>query len=181
MSGSPDTDPFAILEDFAARVTSSPAGSSASDDSGESWMGIGVRAAGQQLAVPLADVRELIGVPHWTRVPGTRAWLLGLASVGGRLVSVVDLGAFLKLDHRTEEPGRQVVLLRNDAAPMALLVDQVVGLKRFSRPALESDVTDAPDWLSPYLAGIWRDGGEAWGMLDVEALRASPQFLQVAR
>ena len=181
MSAIPDADPLEILEDFAARVTSSTAGLSASDEGGESWMGIGVRAAGQQLAVPLADVRELLGVPRWTQVPGTRPWLLGLASVGGRLVSLVDLGAFLQVGHSTDEPGRQVVLLRGDAAPMALLVDQVVGLKRFSRPALERDVADAPDWLSPYLAGIWRDAGEDWGMLDVEALRASPQFLQVAR
>ncbi len=181
MSESLESDPIEILEDFAARVTSSTAAVTAATEKGDTWMGVGVRAAGEQLAVPLTDVRELLGVPRCTRVPGTRSWLLGLASVGGRLVSVVDLGAFLEVDHRTDKPGRQVLLLHGDSAPIALLVDEVVGLKRFSQLVPEHDAADAPDWLSPYLAGIWRDAGEAWGMLDVGALRASPRFLQVAR
>ncbi len=181
MSGRLESDPIEILEDLAARVTSSTAELSASAESGDTWMGIGVRAAGAQLAVPLADVRELLGVPRCTRVPGTCSWLLGLASVGGRLVSVVDLGAFLQVDRRTDKPGRQVLMLHGDSAPTALLVDEVLGLKRFSQRALDHAATDAPDWLSPYLAGIWRDAGEAWGVLDVGALRASPRFLQVAR
>ncbi len=181
MSGSPEQDPVAILEDFAARVTSSTTDLSTSGEPGENWVGVGVRAAGEPLVVPLAEVRELQAVPRCTRVPGTQDWLVGLARVGGRVVSVVDLGVLLRGRPGAYDPGSQVVLLRNDTAPMALLVDEVVGLKRFPQSTLEQNVSDVPDWLTPYLSGVWRDRDTAWGMLDVAALQASPRFHQVLR
>ncbi len=181
MFKSPEQDPVAILEDFAARVTSNTADLSASGEPGASWVGVGVRAAGELLVVPLDKVRELQAVPRCTRVPGTQDWLVGLAWIGGRLVSVVDLGALLQGQRGPQEPGRQVVLLRSDAAPTALLVDEVAGLKRFPQSMLERNVSGVPDWLSPYLEGIWRDAETAWGMLDVAALLANPRFRQVLR
>ena len=64
---------------------------------------------------------------------------------------------------------------------MALRVDQVVGLQRLRDAELERDASGAPEWLAPYLTGVWRDATGSWGVLDVGALQESPRFLQVLR
>ena len=181
MAASPESDPVAILEDYAARVTSSTFDPSSTDAPGDNWLGVGVRAAGEQLILPLTGVSEIQGMPPTTRLPGTQPWLLGLAHVRGRMVSVVDLGELLQAAGRTGSPGKQVVLLRGESAPMALRVDQVVGLQRIRDAELERDASGAPEWLAPYLSGVRRDATGTWGVLDVGALQESPRLLQVLR
>ena len=181
MSGSPEPDPVAILEDYAARVTSSAFAPSSTDEPGDNWLGVGVRAAGEQLILPLTGVSEIQGMPPTTRLPGTQPWLLGLAHVRGRMVSVVDLSVLLQGADQTGSPGKQVVLLRGESAPTALRVDQVVGLQRIRDADLERDASGVPDWLAPYLTGVWRDATSTWGVLDLGALQGSPRFRQVVR
>jgi purine-binding chemotaxis protein CheW len=50
------------------------------------------RAAGSWFGCPLADVREVLPLSAFARLPGAPPHVLGLLNVRGRLVTVMDLG-----------------------------------------------------------------------------------------
>jgi len=103
----------------------------------------------------VCDIRpaELI-----TPVPRTPAWVAGVVSVRGRIISVIDLGRYLGLPApQTPEAPREHYLLVVETAAMelALLVDEVLAVK--SVP--ESQIQDAGDVMTlnigpDYVRGI---------------------------
>ncbi len=180
MSTSAEADPMAILAEFARRAMSGADDVPAFEGAAQTAMGVGVRAASRLIIIPLSEVHALVELRHCTRIPGTQPWLRGLAHAGGRLVSVVDLGAFLSQSGPSDKLGSWLVCLLGDAAPVGLLVDEVIGLKRFPDDAVMQGSPDDDDALSSFSAGIWRDEDQAWCVLDVQTLLASSRFLQVA-
>jgi chemotaxis signal transduction protein len=81
----------------------------------------------QKLGVPAAELREIVPAPPVARLPALPPWLLGLAQIRGELISVVDTG---RLFHSTEQTGpRFVAVIETSRGPVALAVDQVVGLR----------------------------------------------------
>ena len=49
------------------------------------------RSAGQQVAIPLEETREIIAVKSLTRLPGAPAWVAGLLNLRGSVLTVIDL------------------------------------------------------------------------------------------
>lgn len=48
------------------------------------------------MIAPLEEVKEILNYPDGvTRVPGTQAWLLGMANIRGNLLPLIDLQQFL--------------------------------------------------------------------------------------
>ena len=52
-------------------------------------------------------VYESLPIPRITRVPGTKNFILGLANVRGNLMTVIDLGCYLRANGRTIAPAAQ--------------------------------------------------------------------------
>ena len=57
------------------------------------WSGIAFEMMGQYFVAPL--VSEVIYPPKYTLVPNTQSWVLGLANIRGRLLSVSDLTQYV--------------------------------------------------------------------------------------
>jgi purine-binding chemotaxis protein CheW len=78
-------------------------------------------------AVGLAQVAEVGKVPPLTRVPGSPAWLAGVANWRGRILPVVDLRSLLGADVAGFGPSARLVALTSDAATVGVVVDAVDG------------------------------------------------------
>jgi purine-binding chemotaxis protein CheW len=89
---------------------------------------LAVSVGGAQFGLPVERVTGVIRVPSITRLPFPPPDILGVASVRGTLVPVLDLGA--RLLRRPASRHGRVVLVEEPSAgqPMGLLVDSVVGL-----------------------------------------------------
>ena len=123
----------------------------------------------------LGDTSEVLPLPELTPVPLTRTWMLGLANVRGRLVSVVDFSAFLGEPATVITPqARLVVLAERFGSHAGLLVARVLGLR--SIEALQK----REDWAAgEWLGGLYRQtGGADLRELDLGALASSERFLQ---
>lgn len=143
--------------------------------------------------VRLGDTGEVLPVPTFVSVPMTRSWFMGIANVRGALYGVIDFAAFLT-GRPSMRAGVQVVgnssrlvLLGSRFAEIraGLLVDRVLGLRNLSdfKPASErvSTVeTDAGESSHRWSDREWVDGdGTRWRELDLAALTADPEFMQV--
>ena len=127
------------------------------------------------------DVKEVLSVPEFmTRVPGAKSWLRGIANVRGQLITVVDLKAFLgggmsMLDRRS-----RVLVAASRDVPTGLLVDEVLGFRRFSASDYRRDAITPMIRCEGYVEGSYRRGAEAWPFFRLPKLLADEQFLSAA-
>ena len=127
--------------------------------------------------IDLTDTGEVLPVPTLTRVPLTRRWLRGIANVRGVLHGVIDFAAFHG-DPLTPLTGRsRLILLPNQrGAGTALLFAQTSGLRRMEEFDADHGSRPTHPWVSEALRDMW---DRQWLKLDVNALAAAPEFLDV--
>jgi twitching motility protein PilI len=64
-------------------------------------------------------------------VPGVKRWLLGIANLRGKVISVTDLRDFLTGRPTMQLPGSQIVIVRAGEWDYGLLVDEIIGMRHF--------------------------------------------------
>lgn len=130
--------------------------------------------AGHACVLDLAWVREILTVPHVTRVPGAPAALRGLAAVHGQVVPVVDvavrLGAPPARLHRTSVLLLVEALTGDARAPCALLVDAVHDLLTVPAEAIEARRETGPLADADAVSGFVAFGRRHLLVLDLETL-----------
>jgi twitching motility protein PilI len=138
------------------------------------------RIGDDQLTCSVDKVHEFLPLPAFTRVPGTKPWILGLANIRGDLVAIIDLAWFLKGEQSDVTMRSRVLIASLRGRPVGLLVDEVFGHRNF----VDSDTTDSkqPEGspLRDYVHRQLRSGQESWGEFDLDALFNSANFLNGA-
>lgn len=145
---------------------------------------LGVQIAGQNWLVDMLDISGVLPLPPPTPVPLTKPWFLGVVNVRGVLYGVTDMAAYQQKGKATSAfatsggsgwasgtaASRILLVTERHAFNAALLVDRVLGLR------------NARAWAQDEVRGQiqYRDErGNVWHKLDVAALLAQPDFLQV--
>jgi purine-binding chemotaxis protein CheW len=116
------------------------------------------QVGGETYGIDILDVREIIKLAEITEVPRTPPFLLGIISVRGAIIPVIDLR--LRLQLPAPPPGRQartLVVMRNNQR-FGFLVDAVGGVVRFSQAEIEPAPTTLVSQDVSYLSGIARQG-----------------------
>ncbi len=155
---------LALLEERAralARVP--PAGPEASEILEVARFTLG----GERYALETRYVTRVLRLAHFTPVPGSPGFLAGLVNLGGEVLALVDLHAFLGVaGPGLTDLARAVVLGRDrdEFGIMADSVEEVVTIRSV-------DVLEAPGTIGgggrPFLRGVTADG---WVLLDGGAL-----------
>ena len=87
------------------------------------------RIAGRRFALDAGRVSEVVRRPVVTRVPHAPASLRGVASLRGRVLPVVSLGSLLGVEDADGlAAGGERLIVLGDGEPLALAVDEVLGL-----------------------------------------------------
>ena len=169
--------PFELLAELERRgraVTASSAPDAA--QSGE-WVGVALRMAGELYLVAREEAREVLGVPSpLTRIPGAKGWILGLANVRGQLLPIIDLRAFLGSGPTPSSRNTRVIVVNHRDIPAGLVVDEVLGFRRFADAEFTADVPSTIVRCERYIAGSFRRGEEQWPVIGLRSLLEDPQF-----
>ena len=173
-------DPIAVLADMEDRARQSAVGLPRVEEIQEIWQGIGFAVAGFKLAVAVQDLREMGAYPALTPVPGTKSWVNGVANVRGGLLTIIDLGGFLRGPATPITTSSRLLVVRDEHLSVGLLVDEVLGMRHFRQGSCTEDPAGTPSWVAGYLRGTCRLGDELWGVFDIGALLGRAEFLQVA-
>ena len=89
--------------------------------------------------VDLARIKEILSLPPITLVPRAPASIVGVCSVRGLLVSVMDLRIRLRLEARARTRRARILLVTTDSGEVVgLLVDEVRHVVRLSEDELWS-------------------------------------------
>jgi twitching motility protein PilI len=165
------------MEERAARVASQHGEAPASRD----WVGIGFRLDDAHFLAPRDDVREIVACPSsLARVPGAKSWIAGLISIRGQLLTVIDLKGYLGGGATRLSRDSRILVINHRELGAGLLVDEVLGFRRFPEAAR----IDAPDETTlrcgRYLAGAFAQADTAWPVFSFAALSESSSFLRAA-
>jgi twitching motility protein PilI len=173
--------PFELLKELEKRSRGVATGSAPEAAAGREWVGVAFRMGGETFLIAREETREVLGYPATiTRIPGAKAWVKGLANVRGQLLPMLDLRQFL--GSGATSPGRntRVVVINHREIPAGLIVDEVLGFRRFAESEFDAEAPPTVVRCESYLAGAFRRTGEVWPVLSLRSLVESQSFLQAA-
>ena len=126
--------------------------------------------AGEEYAVALASVREILKAPSITAVPRAPKHVLGVIMVRGEVIAIFDPRALLGLSQGS--PGRHARVLVCDAGdgPCGLLVDSVSQVVRLGSSSIEARPNGVGATSAEYIAGIGRERDRLFILLDLVAV-----------
>jgi twitching motility protein PilI len=170
--------PFELLLELERRARAAIAAREGAPAAADEWVGIGFRLGAEQFVASRGDVREVLPIPdHVTRVPGAKSWLRGIANLRGQLLTVVDLKAFLGGGSALAERQARILIVASREVPTGLIVDEVVGFRRFGQEDYRDEMPAAVIRCEHYLEGCYRRGAETWPRFSLLKLLGDPQFL----
>jgi twitching motility protein PilI len=173
--------PFELLKELEKRSRTVTAGNAPDAAAGNEWVGVAFRMGGETFLVAREETKEVLGYPAVvTRIPGAKSWVRGLANVRGQLLPMLDLRQFLGSGPTTAGRNTRVVVVNHREIPAGLMVDEVLGFRRFAEPEFNADPPPTVIRCDSYLAGAFRRGGEVWPVLSLKSLVESQSFLQAA-
>lgn len=142
------------------------------------WRGIGYRVGSRLFVSGIDEISELLAVPSLTPVPGTQAWLLGVANVRGNLVPVVDLARFLFGERTLHTERSRLLVVRQGAGNVALLVDEVFGQRTVDTEARRAAEQEDDPRLARFVEE--RVGEPRLAVFSMGRLVRAPDFRQAA-
>ncbi len=173
--------PFDLLLEMERRGRAAAAEQGRDVGVDREWVGVALRMSGEIFLVAREETREVMGVPSAiTRVPGARSWVKGLANVRGQLLPILDLRQYLGSGVTQSGRNTRVLVVNHREVPAGLMVDEVLGFRRFADKEFSADVPPTVVRVDRYLAGAFRRNNEVWPVLSLRTLVESPSFLQAA-
>lgn len=173
--------PFELLKELEKRSRTVAAANVTENESGKEWVGVAFRMGGETFLVAREETREVLGYPAAvTRIPGAKSWVKGLANVRGQLLPMLDLRQFLGSGATSAGRNTRVIVVNHRDIPAGLMVDEVLGFRRFAEDEFNPDPPPTVIRCETYLAGAFRRGGEVWPVLNLKILVESQSFLQAA-
>ena len=131
-----------------------------------------LRLGASRYAIPLRDVAEVAPVPPVTRLPGSPAWLPGVANWRGRMLPVLDLRPLLGADVVPLATSARLLVVSRGEVVVAIVADTVSGV--FESPI--GEIQPPPATLTGDAArlvlGQACDGSGPFAVIDVEAVLA---------
>lgn len=173
--------PWQLLREFDRRARGAAQGKPEAVAAGNEWVGIAFRLGGEAFLLAREETREVMSYPATvTRVPGAKVWVRGLSNLRGQLLPVIDLRAFLGSGSTAVTRATRLLVANHREVPAGLLVDEVMGFRRFYETEFSSDLPPTLLRCEQYLAGSFKRGAEVWPVFSVRALLESQTFLQAA-
>jgi purine-binding chemotaxis protein CheW len=127
-----------------------------------------------RFAVPIDRIREIIPARPYTPLPGSGPHVCGLINLRGRIVTVIDLGARLKLAPASANPEHSIVIVEHRGRLAGLAVEEVSRIVDVDTEALQ----DAAATLRAlridraYLRGVGETDGQVFVAVDPDEIIA---------
>ena len=173
--------PFELLVELERRGRAVTASATIDAAQAGEWVGVALRMAGELYLVAREEAREVLGVPApLTRVPGAKSWILGLANIRGQLLPMIDLRAYLGSGPTPMSRNARAIIVNHRDIPVGLVVDEVLGFRRFADAEFTAEVPSTIVRCERYLAGSFRRSSEVWPVLGLRTLVEDPGFSEAS-
>src|SRR6476646_4495439 len=139
---------------------------------------------GEEYAVSLLKVREIVEYEPITRIPRTPAWVRGVMNLPGSVAPVVDLA--VKFGQAPCEIGKLTCIvvveveLEGEAAVMGVMTDAVSRVIELKPEEIEPPPTFGTRVKVDYVLGMARSGKKFCLLLDTDAVLSAEELVDIS-
>jgi purine-binding chemotaxis protein CheW len=162
---SPDASAEAVLRRRAEQLARLPLSTDSDTDSVEV---LACRLGSERYAVETRCLRAVQWVSGVTPVPCTPSFVVGIVSVRGEIVTLLDLAAMISVGSWNAVDPAPVLLLGLPGMRSGLVVDEVLGVEKLALDVLQPSLSGRE-----FVRGV---GPRDMVVLDLEALLGSGRF-----
>ncbi|HYA26710.1 MAG TPA: chemotaxis protein CheW [Thermodesulfovibrionales bacterium] len=111
--------------------------------------------ANEDYAFRIEDVEEIVRPQRVTSIPKASPALLGITSLRGKIIPVIDLRKMLSLDGDAGDERRQkILILKGLKGPFGAMIDRVVGVIRLPASGIVDTPAHLPDAKMKFIEGV---------------------------
>ncbi len=124
------------------------------------------RMGGEEYAVMVDDVREVLKLRDLTVVPNTPDFILGVISLRGTMLPIVDLCKRFGITPGVRDEKSRIVVVNPDEEDVGLMVDRVTGVLKI----IPEEIKTTPENIehgAEFLRGIVRKEDKLYILLDL--------------
>jgi purine-binding chemotaxis protein CheW len=140
--------------------------------------------AGEEYAVNILKVKEIIEFDTVTTVPNTAPWIRGVTNLRGNVVPVIDLAVKFGLSASQVSKFSCIVITEvsydGDKLTMGVMADSVNQVLDFSENEIETPPPFGTRVRIEFLLGMGRMGKKFCLVLDIDKVMSADEFLAVA-
>ncbi|AJQ93475.1 chemotaxis protein CheW [Gynuella sunshinyii] len=173
--------PFQLLRQIADSSRSAASQLPAQREIRALWSGIGFTVAGRQYVAPMNEISEILSVPGYTRLPGVKPWVNGVANVRGRLVPIIDFVSFLGERSSATLKTKRILVIDYEEMINGIVVDSVEGMQHFPVDTFSAEMApEIPESLQPFSDGHYVLNNKVWSVFSLQRMMVSEEFMAVA-
>lgn len=150
------------------------------DSNKDEWVGIGFRMGDTVLLSKMGEITEILDPPPYTRVPGVKPWVVGIANVRGSLLPLMDLKGFVTGESLSSRKAGRVLVVNHKGANTGLIVDEVLGLRHFFLNEQTFELPDVAGALKPFIKQAFQRDNDYWPVFSFHTLIENEQFLHAS-
>jgi purine-binding chemotaxis protein CheW len=128
----------------------------------------------ERYGIESSYVREVYPLRELAAVPGAPSFVLGVTSVRGQILPVMDIKRFFDLPDQGLSDLNKVIIVGSEAMELGILADAIVGTRAVSPEELQSSLPTLTGVRAEYLRGV---SPERLVVLDMERLLADPRII----
>jgi len=125
------------------------------------------RLGGEAYALLVQDVREVLKIRDLTPVPNAPSYILGVTSLRGTMMPVIDLCKRLGLTPGERDEKSRFIVVSPDEEDVGLIVDRVTGVFRVLPDAIKPIPENIEQGVE-FLRGIVRNNDKLFILLDLK-------------
>ena len=173
--------PLELLLSYQQRVLTIRADMPVVHTEREEWTGLAFRLGQQVFVSSMSDIEEIVDQPECSNVPNTKNWFLGIGNVRGNLIPVSDLHSFVHGEKSTSRREGRVLTCASGDTTVGLVVDEILGLRRFYVDEQTDNTTELPEAMGEYVDSAFQRDAAIYPVFQIKQFVHSNAFLQVAR
>ncbi len=171
---------LAALKRLESAAVSNAAPMPSRRDRQPEWQGLGFQVGGVRLVSAFGEISEVMTLPRVTAIPNVRKWLLGISSVRGRLLPIIDLHTYLSMTPTQPASEWRVLVVEDGDLVAGLLVEQSLGMQHFTEAPLEARATEQLGDMGRYVDRVFRRGGHVYFEARIRNILRDDKFMNVA-
>ncbi len=141
---------------------------------------------GEEYAVEILKVQEIIQMQKVTPVPGSPSFIRGVINLRGKVIPVVELRSKFGMENEvdTEKTVIIVMMIENEdgtATTMGIIIDDVKEVMDVDAESIEKTPSLGGNIDTGFIMGICKSGGNVKMLLDINRVLSSAELKTISQ
>ena len=125
---------------------------------------------GEEYALPISQVQEIMRVGEITRVPNSPEYVKGVMNLRGKIIPVIELKKRLSLGEALIDKNSRIVVVENGLKVLGLMVDQVAQVMNITAEQIDKAPEEVVQVQENYIKGVGKMDERMIILLDLEQI-----------